>query len=400
MPAPDHIIIIGAGVTGLQTAISLLTSSSTSHFKITLIAAHLKEAVKHGLNTYSSPSCGGYWHSQASPSDKDIEIREWDKRTYEHWSQLLNGEGEENGEGYEERVKKYGLGFKDSQYYWLQETPETEGHDGSGIWFKDVVKDFEVVDLSNGTQNDDKIRPAPGAVFGIRCQTICINTPRYLEYLMETALKLGATTIKAELDVENGLEGVLRDAKAKLWEEKNVRKEDIFAVINCTGEKTKKFVEEEEREKLRFVTGQTLLLKGEAEMAGTCVGFPEEWGILYIIPRPGTGTSILGGSRFDMKVHDWDQSVAGNWNTTMKQRMRIWGFAREINKPELGSNGFKTLHFDLGAISRRIGGPRVEVQGQEKIEGVWVVHSYGHNESGFQNSVGCAEKIVRLIAGL
>ncbi|PMD43961.1 nucleotide-binding domain-containing protein [Hyaloscypha variabilis F] len=400
MPAPDHIIIIGAGVTGLQTAISLLTSPSTSHFKITLIAAHLTGPVKHGLNTYSSPSCGGYWHSQASLSEKDAKIREWDQRTYEHWSQLLNGEGEENGETYEDRVKKYGLGFKDSQYYWLQETPETEGHDGSGIWFKDVVKDFEVVDLINGSQNDDKLRPPPGAVFGIRYKTICINTPRYLEYLMETALKLGATTIAAELNNKRGLDGIVLDAKAKLREETKVREEDIFAVINCAGERAKYFLDENESAKLRFITGQTLLVKGETEMAGTVVGFPEEWGILYIIPRPGTGMSVLGGSRFDMRVHDWDQSVAGNWNATMQQRMGIWGFAREISIPKESSSRLKSLHFDIGAISKRVGGPRVQVEGKEKVEGVWVVHSYGHNESGFQNSVGCAEKIVRLIAGL
>jgi D-amino-acid oxidase len=45
-------------------------------------------------------------------------------------------------------------------------------------------------------------------------------------------------------------------------------------------------------------------------------------------------------------------------------------------------------------------GPRVKVQGSGTIEGVWVVHAYVHNESGFQNSVGCAEKTVRLISGL
>ena len=101
-----------------------------------------------------------------------------------------------------------------------------------------------------------------------------------------------------------------------------------------------------------------------------------------------------------MRVHDWDQSVAGNWNATMQQRMGIWGFAREISIPKESSSRLKSLHFDIGAISKRVGGPRVQVEGKEKVEGVWVVHSYGHNESGFQNSVGCAEKIVRLIAGL
>jgi D-amino-acid oxidase len=35
-----HILILGAGVTGLQTALSLLTSSSTSHYKVSIIAKH------------------------------------------------------------------------------------------------------------------------------------------------------------------------------------------------------------------------------------------------------------------------------------------------------------------------------------------------------------------------
>lgn len=82
--------------------------------------------------------------------------------------------------------------------------------------------------------------------------------------------------------------------------------------------------------------------------------------------------------------------------------MRIWGFANEIAKGELhrGADGFKVLKFDVNFSPKRLGGPRVEVQGSEQIEGVWVVHSYGHNESSFQNSVGCAEKIVRLVSGL
>lgn len=86
----------------------------------------------------------------------------------------------------------------------------------------------------------------------------------------------------------------------------------------------------------------------------------------------------------------------------MTQRMRIWGFAKEISDERLikGSDGFECLHFDIGVYPKRIGGPRVEVQGKERIEGVWVVHAYGHNESGFTNSVGCAEKVTRLISEL
>jgi D-amino-acid oxidase len=86
----------------------------------------------------------------------------------------------------------------------------------------------------------------------------------------------------------------------------------------------------------------------------------------------------------------------------MTQRMRIWRFANEIAKGELhcGADGFKVLKFDMNFSAKRQGGPRVEVQGSGTIGRVWVVHAYGRNELVFQNSVGCAEKIVRLISGL
>lgn len=59
-----------------------------------------------------------------------------------------------------------------------------------------------------------------------------------------------------------------------------VDEESVFALINCTGVGADKFVEEEEKAKLNRILGQTLLLQGEAKLAGTCVGFREEWGLL------------------------------------------------------------------------------------------------------------------------
>ena len=61
------------------------------------------------------------------------EIRGWDQRACGDLAQLLNIAGEserEEKEGtYEEGVQRYGLGFQESQCYWLEETAETEGHD-------------------------------------------------------------------------------------------------------------------------------------------------------------------------------------------------------------------------------------------------------------------------------
>jgi D-amino-acid oxidase len=133
MTDSKHAVGIGCGVIGLQTTNSLLTSPHAIHFKIAIIAAQLKEPVRFGAHTYSYPSCARDWHSQAILLHGDRGIRGWDQRTYGDWAQLLNGAGESGGEEkegtYEERVQRYGLGFQETQYYWLGETPEAKGHD-------------------------------------------------------------------------------------------------------------------------------------------------------------------------------------------------------------------------------------------------------------------------------
>ena len=110
--------------------------------------------------------------------------------------------------------------------------------------------------------------------------------------------------IKAKLQEKGGLEDFIRD--------ENINEGNVFALINCIGWDIRDFVEAEEREKLRPILRQTLLPRGETKIAGICFGFLKEWGILYAIPRPGTGTTIFGGSLFDCKDHDWDQSFVGN----------------------------------------------------------------------------------------
>jgi hypothetical protein len=67
-----QIVIAAAEVIGLQTAISLLTSPSTSYFKVTIVAAELPD---DSSSKYSSSIPGAYWHSQAT-SSSDAEIRD------------------------------------------------------------------------------------------------------------------------------------------------------------------------------------------------------------------------------------------------------------------------------------------------------------------------------------
>jgi D-amino-acid oxidase len=68
-------------------------------------------------------------------------------------------------------------------------------------------------------------------------------------------------------------------------------------------------------------------------------------------------------------------------------------------QPELtGGKGVEALDIvrhGVGLRPMRNGGPRVE---KERIDGVHVVHNYGHGGYGYQSSFGTAEEAVRLIA--
>jgi len=132
-PTPKQIIILGAGVSGLQTARSLLTTPSTSHYKITIIASHTPGDLSIA---YTSPWAGGHWRSHATSSPEEGEVREWDKRTYEYWTSLIWGKsklsphpsqpGDQGDDGQDmrnislalARMKEIGLAEKESRNYW------------------------------------------------------------------------------------------------------------------------------------------------------------------------------------------------------------------------------------------------------------------------------------------
>lgn len=63
------------------------------------------------------------------------------------------------------------------------------------------------------------------------------------------------------------------------------------------------------------------------------------------------------------------------------------------------TNGRGIEHLDIirhgvGLRPAREGGARIE---KEKINGVWVVHNYGHGGAGYQSSYGCAQAAIALV---
>ncbi|KAE9372321.1 nucleotide-binding domain-containing protein, partial [Stipitochalara longipes BDJ] len=355
-----HIVILGAGITGLSTALKLNSNPASAQYNITIIAAHLPgdESID-----YTSPWAGADWSPQATSAPADASMREYDKSTYNTWAQII----------------------------------ETNHAEAANLGLGDAVKDFQVLDLER-----EEIAPE-GAVMGVKYRTICLSVPQHLKYLMEKVREAGTQVIQAKVDVTQGLEGVVKDAKRLAMESnKAVKEGDFLALINCTGLAARHFVGVEEAAKLFPIRGQTILVKGEATIDRTYEDFPaspierEKEELTYVIPRPGSGTTIFGGCK---QAGNWDPEVDEELNGRMLERIKRWKLAEELRSTNKGGE-FEIVSSQVGLRPGRKGGPRVDIEGEKKVRGVWVIHSYGHAGAGYQNSGGCSEKVAKMVNGL
>lgn len=101
------------------------------------------------------------------------------------------------------------------------------------------------------------------------------------------------------------------------------------------------------------------------------------------------GGTVLGGS---YQKHNWDALPDPNLaNRILQRAIRL--------HPQLvgegqGIEGLDIIEHRVGLRPVRDGGPRVEA---DELDGVILVHNYGHGGYGFQTSWGCAESTVSVI---
>jgi D-amino-acid oxidase len=170
-------------------------------------------------------------------------------------------------------------------YNWLTRylravTPEEYIQKGvDAYWFSQVADNFTILPKSS---------LEPGMSFGQSFTTFCINSPVYLSYLQDSILDLGGSIIRHTIDLASG-ENFL--AALKSLADDN----SVWAYVNATGLGSKDLANDDTMFPVR---GQTIYVKGEAEKVVLAVKEP----MAYVIPRIGSGYSLLGGTM-----------DAGNW---------------------------------------------------------------------------------------
>lgn len=147
-------------------------------------------------------------------------------------------------------------------------------HPKENIWWSSLVPSFEV-------QEHDAL--PPGISAGVSYKTFNLAPTKYLRHLFFLCLQMGAKPYIAEVQTVRDVFDVISIAPA-------------VGVVNCTGLSARTVANDD----TMFPTkGQTITVKGEASHIRTRIGGKWE---AWVIPHPGTGTSLIGGCKL---AHDW-----------------------------------------------------------------------------------------------
>jgi glycine/D-amino acid oxidase-like deaminating enzyme len=163
-------------------------------------------------------------------------------------------------------------------------------------------------------------------------------------------------------------------------------------VVNCTGLGARELCHDSHMYPIR---GQTILVRMHPSPSSASVSIILHEGpsisplATYIVPRPGTDTFVLGGTK---TADDWSSEPDPEISAGIIERCRnVW--------PDLKNAEIEVLSEQVGLRPGRKGGVRVEVEKVGISDGVVVevIHQYGHAGAGFQNSIGSARKVLHLV---
>jgi glycine/D-amino acid oxidase-like deaminating enzyme len=277
-----------------------------------------------------------------------------------------------------------GLQRRPMRIYSLAEEVDTKA---PGMWFTEHVENFSV--LANG-------QLLPNVKSGIAFDAVALNPPKYLDYLFQSVQKLGAKIVRAELSPSKGFAAAVGRAVALASSAQGAESEKTV-VVNCTGIGARALCGDDNVYPIR---GQTILVRlspAPPEEEVHIIMHPAtsaDQGVTYIVPRPGTDTFILGGTKTD---DDWSAVPDEEISKGIIERCKgAWEYlARE-------DVAIEVLSTQVGLRPGRKGGARVEKDSVSIEEGGQtrrqdVVHQYGHSGAGYQNSIGSANKVLGLV---
>lgn len=327
-------VIVGAGVSGLYTAYTLLKDDPKREILI------LGEYLPGDQSTnYTSPWAGGNFSGITASDPNSLA---WDKYSFTHFAELYEDLGPDSG------LEKRPV----TEFYEFQPDPRKIES------LKTFATNFRVLEKSELVDSD--------VVFGITYETWNFNCPKFLvRFAEKLTAKWGVKFERRKLT-----------HLSQAW-----ISSDVEGVFNCTGLGAKTLGGVDDT-KMYPSRGQVVVVR-----APHVNGNYMRWGktaVTYIIPRPqSNGSVVLGGF---LQKDNWSGSTYREQSVDILQRTTKL-------RPEL--KGCEVIREAAGLRPSRYGGPRIE---KELFgDGQYVVHNYGASGFGYQSGLGMARTAVDLL---
>ena len=348
--AKKQVLVVGAGVVGLTTALELHDRLGDS-VEVSLVS---KDLPGDSAVFYTSPKAGAHWISSNTKEHKD-----WALATYHKLRQLADVP--------QAFVQAYPLYYGDIV---------PAGHTPPRFvepWYKDEVDGYRYL----GT---DPRFPDVQNLFTFTSYTI--STTLYLVYLLSELRQRGVAIRRQTLaSLDEALHTPLPSGA----------KGTADLVVNCTGLQYN-FLADGGDAKLAPVRGHVLVVENNLPYQVTfeqpyIPADAKDGEFLMLFPRP-EGGAILGGI-YDRDFLEYDTALDQAYVARLVAKA-------QRHLPELVASTGGTVK-----IARHVIGFRPERQGGARI-GVdpansKVVHNYGNGNSGFIESWGCAANTARII---
>lgn len=206
--------------------------------------------------------------------------------------------------------------------------------------------------------------------WGCEYGTYCINVPVYCRWLLNGFLERGGKVVRRWLkNAEAAFELAEREGLGELT-----------TVVNCSGTN---FGGDPAVEIIR---GQTVLVKQQYGKTVTRQNRDGSWA--FLIPRPGGGGTIVGGSK---EVGDMEERPRAETREKLQQQAVTYfpDFVKEKSE-------FQIIGDNVGRRPFREGGLKLEIEalgdGRKRI-----IHAYGIGGRGYETSWAIAERVVELV---
>ncbi|TVY36610.1 D-amino-acid oxidase, partial [Lachnellula subtilissima] len=258
----ETIVIIGAGVLGLSTALHL-QETLTPRPKLLIIAQY---APGDESIDYATPWSGAHYRPIPDSSPQGLFEASLAEKTYAHF-------------------KTYALTYPEAGIRFM---PGVEMLESPPAAYVNLDGRYSAIDDFRVLRKEEL---AAGAQWGASYTTYCVNTPVYIAHLLRRYLLNGGLIVKKRVD---GLEDAFAVAGARDGTA------TVRTVVNCSG--TAMGLVNDPK---CFITrGQTCLVTNAAPSPSTQTRQNSDGTWTFVIPRPLHGGTIIGGTKEERDMED------------------------------------------------------------------------------------------------